>query len=252
MLDSLCDSEEELLVLAAASCDFAALGLYSVMTTVTLLTVTSLVCAVLLSTFLSRAGWRRFFSARLSLPSPRGWWWWCLPTGGAGWVLVAAGRNWLATCWATSCGLMRGFRVDVPFRTSHMRHLNASALLRYVHTLQSQKLSSRAAFACRLVRRIGDDFLWSMEAAAAGLALALLRGHRHRGGGRASEDGNAAVITLAERGGHFAARRCWSCRERAAIFRLVCAPRQAPNPLYTNTPSRNVAKRITKYILFKK
>lgn len=30
------------------------------------------------------------------------------------------------------------YRVDVPFLTSHMRHLNASALFLNVHTLQSQ------------------------------------------------------------------------------------------------------------------
>ena len=35
-------------------------------------------------------------------------------------------------------GLSLGFRVEVPFLTSHMEHLNASALLRKVQTGQSQ------------------------------------------------------------------------------------------------------------------
>jgi hypothetical protein len=39
-------------------------------------------------------------------------------------------------------GLSLGFLVLVPFLTSHMEHLNASALLRNVQTLQSQKWSS--------------------------------------------------------------------------------------------------------------
>lgn len=123
-------------------------GLYSVMITVTLLTVTSRVCAVLRSTFFSLGGWRRCFSNFLSFFS-RFW-------------LLVAGRNWVATCCATNWGLIRGLRVDVPFRTSHIRHLNASAVFRNVHTLQSQKLSSRT-LAARFARRIGL-FLWSIEA----------------------------------------------------------------------------------------
>ena len=47
-----------------------------------------------------------------------------------------------ACCCATRSGFNLGFLVDVPFRTSHMEHLNASALLRNVHTEQSQKFSS--------------------------------------------------------------------------------------------------------------
>lgn len=44
-------------------------------------------------------------------------------------------------------------------RTSHMRHLNASAEFLYVHTLQSQKFSS-IAFDCRFL--LTGDFLWSI------------------------------------------------------------------------------------------
>ena len=48
-------------------------------------------------------------------------------------------------CWsATISGFSRGFRVDVPFRTSHIEHLKASALFLNVHTLQSQVASSRS------------------------------------------------------------------------------------------------------------
>lgn len=43
---------------------------------------------------------------------------------------------------------MRGFLVEVPFRTSQMLHLKASALFLKVQTLQSQKPSSAAGFAC--------------------------------------------------------------------------------------------------------
>lgn len=40
------------------------------------------------------------------------------------------------------------YRVDVPFRTSHIKHLNASALFLNVHTLQSQYPSSEG-LGCR-------------------------------------------------------------------------------------------------------
>lgn len=142
---SVLDSEwlpwsEELVLDGASAADFGFLGLYSVMTTVTLLTVTSRVCAELLSMFFNLGGCRRFARDLFSFLSFL--------------ALDVAGTYCCATCWATSCGLMRGFRVDVPLRTSHIRHLNASAELRNVHTLQSQKLSSRT-FAWRFVRRMG-------------------------------------------------------------------------------------------------
>ena len=56
--------------------------------------------------------------------------------GGGGGV-----RAW--ACWAaTTSGLSLGFRVEVPFRTSHMAHLKASGLFLNVQTLQSQVSSS--------------------------------------------------------------------------------------------------------------
>lgn len=127
MLDSDCEPWSEELELDIVSDDLI-FGLYSVITTVTLFTVTSRVCALLLSTFFSLGGCLLFLSDRLSFFSRFG--------------LLVAGRNCVATCWATSCGLIRGFLVEVPLRTSHIRHLNASAVFLYVHTLQSQKLSS--------------------------------------------------------------------------------------------------------------
>lgn len=96
-------------------------ALYSVITTVTLFTVTSRVCAELLSTLLSRG-------VRLFLPCE-------LADLGLLVELVGA----VPAAWAaTSAGLSLGFRVDVPFLTSHMEHLKASALFLYVQTLQSQ------------------------------------------------------------------------------------------------------------------
>lgn len=41
------------------------------------------------------------------------------------------------------------YRVDVPFLTSHIMHLNASALFLNVHTLQSQYPSSEEGLGCR-------------------------------------------------------------------------------------------------------
>ena len=56
--------------------------------------------------------------------------------GGGGGV-----RAW--ACWAaTTSGLSLGFRVEVPFRTSHMAHLKASGLFLNVQTLQSHVSSS--------------------------------------------------------------------------------------------------------------
>lgn len=53
-----------------------------------------------------------------------------------------------ATCWATSWEFILGFLVDVPFRTSQMLHLKASALFLKVQTLQSQNPSSAVGLAC--------------------------------------------------------------------------------------------------------
>lgn len=142
MLDSDWEPWSDELLLVTVSADLI-FGLYSVITTVTLFTVTSLVCAVLLSTFFNRGGCRRFFSAFLSFRS------FFIVL-----LLLVAGRNWLATCWATSCGLIRGFLVEVPLRTSHIKHLKASAVFLKVHTLQSQKLSS-TTLGARFARRIG-------------------------------------------------------------------------------------------------
>ena len=61
---------------------------------------------------------------------------------GVGVVEGGGGVSAWACCEATRSGLILGFRVLVPFLTSHMEHLKASALLRKVQTLQSQKLSS--------------------------------------------------------------------------------------------------------------
>lgn len=134
------------LVVDSVSADLGTFGLYSVITTVTLLTVTSRVWAELRSIFFKRAGCRRFERYLFSRFSFLG--------------LLVAGTYCCATCWATNCGLMRGLRVEVPLRTSHIRHLKASAVFRNVHTLQSQKLSSNT-LAWRFVLRIGL-FLWSM------------------------------------------------------------------------------------------
>lgn len=58
-----------------------------------------------------------------------------------------------ANCWVTCCATNwetgRGFRVDVPFLTSHIMHLNASALFLNVQTLQSQYPSSEEGLVCR-------------------------------------------------------------------------------------------------------
>lgn len=46
-------------------------------------------------------------------------------------------------------GGVSSHRVEVPLRTSHIRHLKASALFLKVHTLQSQYPSSDDGFGCR-------------------------------------------------------------------------------------------------------
>lgn len=51
---------------------------------------------------------------------------------------LCRGTNCWVTCCATNWETGRGFRVEVPFRTSHIMHLKASALFRKVQTLQSQ------------------------------------------------------------------------------------------------------------------
>lgn len=81
-------------------------GLYSVITTVTELTVTSRVWAVDRSTFVNRAGYFLCFPFDLDI------------FGGFGFVLVPFGTpdapGSVAACWATRAELRRGFRVDVP------------------------------------------------------------------------------------------------------------------------------------------
>ena len=69
--------------------------------------------------------------------------------GGGGGV-----RAW--ACWAaTTSGLSLGFRVEVPFRTSHMAHLKASGLFLKVQTLQSHAPSSAPPFELRFLLYIG-------------------------------------------------------------------------------------------------
>jgi hypothetical protein len=54
-------------------------------------------------------------------------------------VLRAGERIWgPAAAGASSAGRPGTHRVEVPFRTSHIMHLKASALFRKVQTLQSQ------------------------------------------------------------------------------------------------------------------
>lgn len=109
----------------------AGLGLYSVIITVILFTVTSRVSAEFLSTFFNFLRWCFLLLDRLSLDD-------FLSDFSRLWVLAGVGLNCWATCWATNCGLILGFLVDVPFLMSHIKHLKASAVLRYVQTLQSQ------------------------------------------------------------------------------------------------------------------
>lgn len=121
------------------------------MITVTLLTVTARCWPDDRSTFLRRG---RVVPRELLLESPPGP---PLPRR-----LLEPLRPLLGpSCCATSCAFKRGFLVDVPLRTSHMRHLKASAVLRYVQTLQSQTCSSLDGGACRFGRRLGL-FLESM------------------------------------------------------------------------------------------
>ena len=112
--------------------DFFDLGLYSVTTTVTLFTVTSHVWALLLSTFFNRGGCLLFFPAlvpcvlfffsALSFPPPS----FTVPSLTLPSFLFFAGVG--LYCWAAIWGLIRGLRVEVPLRTSHIRHLNASSV----------------------------------------------------------------------------------------------------------------------------
>jgi len=117
MLLSDCDPWSDELLLLTFS--FFTFGLYSVMTTVTLFTVTSLVWAVLLSTFFKRGGCLRFLNIRLSF-SLR------FDTPNAACALFPAApdapRNWLFTCWATSAELSRALDFDF----SKLHRLRAS------------------------------------------------------------------------------------------------------------------------------
>lgn len=93
-------------------------GLYSVITTVTELTVTSRVWALERSTFFKRAGYflclflfRDNFDDFDVLDVPFG-----TPDDAPGSV---------AACWATSAELRRGFRVDVPSLSTNQNSLNS-------------------------------------------------------------------------------------------------------------------------------
>jgi len=125
----------------------------SVNTTVTLLTVTAIVNGVVVSSLveLLLATFALGSLSSLVLLS------WLQSSFFCGLSLVTAGETGLcgicatslvASCCATMCWLSRGFLVDVPFRTSHIKHLKASGVLVKVHTLQSQR-SSCNAFAMR-------------------------------------------------------------------------------------------------------
>lgn len=123
-------------------------GWNSVIMTVTLLTVTARCWPEERSTFFRRGRavpWERPLEPPPGPPEPR--------------RLLEPRRPLLGpSCCATSCAFRRGFLVDVPLRTSHMRHLKASAVFRYVQTLQSHTWSSLDGGACRLGRRLGLFF----------------------------------------------------------------------------------------------
>lgn len=129
------DSLEAAAAFCCCSC-VTAIGLYSVITTVTLLTVTSLVCAELLSTFFSLGGWDWWSRLELLLAVEEAllplewrclwWWWWWWerltePPADAGEVesfppgAAAVADAGPACCWAAaSAGFIRGLRVEVP------------------------------------------------------------------------------------------------------------------------------------------
>lgn len=124
----------------AGADDGLAFSLKSVMMTVRSPTVTSRCCALLRSMFFNlgliflwlfflSAGSRSLFSrSTLSFFSFLG---------------CRGNTNCCVTCCCeTSWETGRGFLVDVPFLTSHIMHLKASAVFLYVHTLQSQNPSS--------------------------------------------------------------------------------------------------------------
>lgn len=74
-------------------------------------------------------------------------------------------KGWRLSCWSQIADLRDSYRVDVPFLTSHMRHLNASALFLKVHTLQSQQPSSEG-FDCLFgleVKTKSETAHWSKD-----------------------------------------------------------------------------------------
>lgn len=121
-------------------------SLKSVIMTVRSPTVTSKCCALLLSTFFNRglAFLLLFFLIDVSFSlfsfSVRSFF---------SFFDCMGGTNCCVTCCETNCETGLGFRVEVPLRTSHIRHLKASALFLKVHTLQSQYPSSDDGFGCR-------------------------------------------------------------------------------------------------------
>lgn len=113
---------------------FGGFSMYSVMTTRTLFTTTSVATAELRSTFFSLGLF--FFIPDFLEPAlfmdNFDWFGDCL-----GGIICGANICW-AFCCSTTWAFNLGFLVDVPFLTSQISHLNASALFRYVQTLQSQ------------------------------------------------------------------------------------------------------------------
>lgn len=79
--------------------------------------------------------------------------------------LKARIKGWRLSGSSQIADLSGSYRVDVPFLTSHMRHLNASALFLNVHTLQSQQPSSEG-FDCLFgleVKTKSDTAHWSKD-----------------------------------------------------------------------------------------
>lgn len=79
--------------------------------------------------------------------------------------LKARIKGWRLSGSSQIADLSGSYRVDVPFLTSHMRHLNASALFLNVHTLQSQQPSSEG-FDCLFglkVKTKSETAHWSKD-----------------------------------------------------------------------------------------
>lgn len=78
---------------------------------------------------------------------------------------------------------VRTYLVEVPFLTSQMLHLKASALFLKVHTLQSQKPSSAAGLACLFGLEEGEG-----EGKRVCVRVCLGRRREAAGGGEREEE----------------------------------------------------------------